>query len=43
MMRYENNERGLTTTAYTLYTAPTVRTSYSTIPTSTITACAVVA
>ena len=37
------NERGLTSTSYTLYTAPTVRTSYSSIPTSTITAQAVVA
>ena len=37
------NERGLTSINYTLYTAPTVRTTYSTIPTSTITACAVVA
>ena len=37
------NERGLTSTTYTLYTAPTVRTSYSSIPSSTITAQAVVA
>ena len=37
------NERGLTSINYTLYTAPTVRTTYSSIPTSTITACAVVA
>jgi len=37
------NERGLTSINYTLYTAPTKVTSYSTIPTSTITACAVVA
>ena len=37
------NERGLTSINYTLYTAPTVRTTYSTIPTSTMTACAVVA
>ena len=36
------NERGLTSVNYTMYTAPTVRTSYSTIPTSTITAQAVV-
>ena len=35
--------RCLTSINYTLYTAPTVRTTYSTIPTSTITACAVVA
>ncbi len=38
----EVNERGLTSVNYTIYTAPTVRTSYSTIPTSTITARAVV-
>lgn len=36
------NERGLTSVNYTMYTAPTVRTSYGTIPTSTITAQAVV-
>ncbi|MBQ4635231.1 MAG: hypothetical protein IJB64_02220 [Akkermansia sp.] len=33
----------MTSINYTLYTAPTVRTTYSSIPTSTITAQAVVA